>query len=306
MTTKSPSHFRQHIEDHFDEHDLDVLVRKRRQSYNVHWECDDEPLARLRPTGKGDEVELFWWDDDRWQAVGEFGLALPLDEALQLVTDDPDGLFFDEYADEDDDETEAWESHLPREVRERLETGARFVRAHMAVCSMFGAAAGGMFGHLPRALLAGTAAAFLSCLILVLWASRGRGILPIAYMAFLTALSACVGIITGSAVHGGLAGVFWPLLCGTLVGGLCNWLLWKGGFGSWWAGFLAGLNLAVALVGWWDLGGQFWGYVIVALFATAAGTTCREVVRFVLRPDLIPAPTVVVNVTHSEPKEGRD
>jgi hypothetical protein len=286
MNSVSHSYFRQHIDDHFDDHDLDMAVRKRKQSYNVYWACDDEPLARLRPTGKGDEVEVFWWDDDRWQPAKEFGLALPLDEALQYVTDDPDDLFFNEDPDEEDGETDndELELHIPRELRENLEATARVFHLYLSACSMFGAAAGGMFAGLPWALLAGATAAFSSCAILVLWGSRGRGFVPAAYMASMTAASACVGSISGSAVHGALAGTFWPLVCGALVGGLCNWLLWHGGFWAWVTGFLAALNLAVFFVGLSRLDGHFSGYLIVALFATVGAGMCRGLVGFVLRP----------------------
>ncbi len=284
MNRVSHSYFRQQIEDYFDEHDLDMAIRKRKQSYNVYWECDDEPLARLRPTGKGDEVEVFWWDDDRWQPPKEFGLALPLNEALKYVTDDPDDLFFDEDSDEEDGDTDDDEVYIPRELRQDLDATARAFHLHLSACSMFGAAAGGMFAGLPWALLAGATAAFSSCAILVLWGSRGRGFVPAAYLASMTAAAACVGSITGSAAHSALAGTFWPLVCGALVGGLCNWLLWRGGPWAWLAGFLAALNLAVSFVGQWGLDGHFSGYLMVALFATFGAGMCRGLVGFVLRP----------------------
>jgi len=45
MSKTSHSYFRQHIELHFDEHDIDVVVRKRKQGYAIYWADDEEPLA---------------------------------------------------------------------------------------------------------------------------------------------------------------------------------------------------------------------------------------------------------------------
>src|SRR3954451_12013267 len=48
------------------------------------------PLARLRPTGRDDEVEILWWRHGRWGAIGDFGgLRMPLDDALGHIADDP-------------------------------------------------------------------------------------------------------------------------------------------------------------------------------------------------------------------------
>lgn len=310
MTKISHSYFRQHIDDHFDAHDLEVTVRKRKNSYSVYWDYDDEPLARLRPTGKGNEVEVYWWDSDCWQPAREFGFVVPLDEALQYVTDDPDDLFFDSHSDGDDDEIADGQLHIPGELREDLEASARFFYLHLSACSMFGAAVGGMFAGLPSALLAGATAAFSSCAVLVLWALRGASLLPVVYMASITAVSACVGSITGSAVHGALAGNFWPLFCGALVGGLCNWLLWHGGFWAWATGFLAALNLTVYFVGLWQLGGHYSGYLMVALFTTVGAGICRGLVGFVLRPvrasDLIDTGKVVLDFKDPGPVSRRD
>lgn len=43
-------------------------------------------VARLRPTGKDDEVQVLWWRCDAWGAPGDFGpVIMPLDEALSFV-----------------------------------------------------------------------------------------------------------------------------------------------------------------------------------------------------------------------------
>jgi hypothetical protein len=50
-----------------------------------------EPLARLRLTGHGDEVVLLYPSHrGGWGALGDFGAsAMPLDEALQCLRDNP-------------------------------------------------------------------------------------------------------------------------------------------------------------------------------------------------------------------------
>lgn len=73
-----------------------LAVRRTRGGYSLHLEFDGTPVARLRPTGQDDEVEVLWWSHhERWEPVGDFGsLVLPLDEALQYIADDPVGCFW--------------------------------------------------------------------------------------------------------------------------------------------------------------------------------------------------------------------
>ena len=48
------------------------------------------PIARLRPTGKGDKVQVLWWNGERWAASGPFGVVtMPLDDALDYVAHEP-------------------------------------------------------------------------------------------------------------------------------------------------------------------------------------------------------------------------
>jgi hypothetical protein len=48
------------------------------------------PIARLRPTGDGDKVQVLWWNGQRWGAAGPFGIAtMPLDQALDYVASEP-------------------------------------------------------------------------------------------------------------------------------------------------------------------------------------------------------------------------
>jgi hypothetical protein len=40
----------------------------------------------LRPTGKGDDVQVLWWRREAWGNPGPFGReVMPLDEALEFI-----------------------------------------------------------------------------------------------------------------------------------------------------------------------------------------------------------------------------
>ena len=73
-----------------------VIIRRANKGYSLFIESDGSPIARLRPTGNGDEVEILWWSHgDKWEQIGEFGrVILPLDEALDFVAEDPYGCFW--------------------------------------------------------------------------------------------------------------------------------------------------------------------------------------------------------------------
>lgn len=73
-----------------------VIVRRAKGGYSLFGEEYGTPVARLRPTGNGDEVEVLWWSHrDKWEPVGGFGgVILPLDEALEYVAEDPLGCFW--------------------------------------------------------------------------------------------------------------------------------------------------------------------------------------------------------------------
>src|SRR3954454_1483411 len=43
-------------------------------------------VARLRPTGENDDVQILWWRGAGWATPGDFGpLIMPLNEALNFV-----------------------------------------------------------------------------------------------------------------------------------------------------------------------------------------------------------------------------
>ncbi len=67
-----------------------VLVERVNKGYSLFSAASGAPIARLRPTGTGDEVEVLWWRRERWAPFGGFGrLVLPLDQALDFIASEP-------------------------------------------------------------------------------------------------------------------------------------------------------------------------------------------------------------------------
>jgi hypothetical protein len=71
-----------------------VLIQIAAKGYSLFRGDRCQPVARLRPTGKGDQVEVMWWRG-RWEQIGDFGpFVMPLDEALEYIARDPMGCFW--------------------------------------------------------------------------------------------------------------------------------------------------------------------------------------------------------------------
>ncbi len=67
-----------------------VAIEPVRQGYSLFRAATRTPLARLRPTGQGDAVEILWWRWGRWRSIGDFGgLTMSLDQALHHVANNP-------------------------------------------------------------------------------------------------------------------------------------------------------------------------------------------------------------------------
>jgi hypothetical protein len=67
-----------------------VAVHKAGRGYTLVSDRTGLPVARLRPTGEADKVEVLWWNGQRWGASGPFGIAtMPLDKALDYVASEP-------------------------------------------------------------------------------------------------------------------------------------------------------------------------------------------------------------------------
>jgi hypothetical protein len=72
-----------------------VAVRKDAHGYSLFREDTGAPVARLRPTKSSHLMEVLRWSwRDRWDSIGDFGVHLPLDEALDYIADDPEGCFW--------------------------------------------------------------------------------------------------------------------------------------------------------------------------------------------------------------------
>jgi len=64
----------------------------RNKGYTLFNPHTGRPIARLRPYGRDDLMELLYWSlwRERWAAVGPFGCTVvPLDEALRIIDNEP-------------------------------------------------------------------------------------------------------------------------------------------------------------------------------------------------------------------------
>ena len=73
-----------------------VIIQRAAKGYSLFREDNGKPIARLRPTGKVDQVEVMWWSHrDKWEQIGDFGpLLMSLDEALMYIAKNTLGCFW--------------------------------------------------------------------------------------------------------------------------------------------------------------------------------------------------------------------
>jgi hypothetical protein len=59
-------------------------------AYHLYLLETKAPIARLKPTGNGDEIRLGYWSHRRrWEDVDDMGgVVLPLDEALEFIANE--------------------------------------------------------------------------------------------------------------------------------------------------------------------------------------------------------------------------
>jgi hypothetical protein len=68
-------------------------VVRARGGYTLYSLHTGGPVARLRPTGKGDRVQVPWWRREAWGDPGPFGReVMPLDDALDFIA--AEGFFW--------------------------------------------------------------------------------------------------------------------------------------------------------------------------------------------------------------------
>jgi len=71
------------------------IAERRNRGYSLFRANTGAPIARLRPFGRDDRVELLYWSSwkDKWAPTGPFGrTVLPLDEALRVIA--KEGIFW--------------------------------------------------------------------------------------------------------------------------------------------------------------------------------------------------------------------
>lgn len=66
-----------------------IPVRRVNRGYSLFSARTGAPVARLRPQSTVQRVEILWWRQDAWGAVGHFGAVFDLDEALAFIAEEP-------------------------------------------------------------------------------------------------------------------------------------------------------------------------------------------------------------------------
>ena len=70
-----------------------VEVLRANKGYTLYSRRTGGPVARLRPTGANDKVQVLWWRRDAWGNPGPFGReVMPLEEALESIA--TEGFFW--------------------------------------------------------------------------------------------------------------------------------------------------------------------------------------------------------------------
>ena len=63
-----------------------VEVVRANRGYTLYSRRTGGPVARLRPTGQDDKVQVLWWRGQAWAAPGDFGpVIMPLNQALAFI-----------------------------------------------------------------------------------------------------------------------------------------------------------------------------------------------------------------------------
>lgn len=230
------SEFRQRIEHHLARTNSDIVCRKRNDAYNLVRADDRTLLAKLKPTGQGDEVEIFWRDGNRWREVDEFGCVLPLAEALDLVLDDPDGLFLDAVKSEEPGPF----ASPPRAIADAFSSVV-----------LAAAVGGSLAGCLWSPLLGCVVGAVLAYVVFMVQIAAvmphpNLAVRLSVMLAGPVVLAAAVSGTLGAALNEAVATVWWGRLAGGLIGGLCGVLIHASRPLGWALSFLAGVLLAIS------------------------------------------------------------
>jgi hypothetical protein len=86
-----PDAVRERIAAHPWPHGVEVVRANR--GHTLYSRRTGGQVARLRPTGEGDDVQVLWWRREAWGTPGPFGpVVMPLDQALDFVA--TEGFFW--------------------------------------------------------------------------------------------------------------------------------------------------------------------------------------------------------------------
>jgi hypothetical protein len=74
-----------------------VRIQRQSNGVSLYREDNGRPIARLRPFGEGDSVEVLWWSHrGKWEQIGDLGpMVMSLDEALDYISKDSVGVFWE-------------------------------------------------------------------------------------------------------------------------------------------------------------------------------------------------------------------
>ncbi|MBM4091223.1 MAG: hypothetical protein FJ276_17645 [Planctomycetes bacterium] len=74
-----------------------VVIRRQANGISLFREDNGRPIARLRPAGEHDAVEVLWGSHrEKWEQIGDFGpRVMPLDEAFDFIFKKRIGVFWD-------------------------------------------------------------------------------------------------------------------------------------------------------------------------------------------------------------------
>jgi hypothetical protein len=73
-----------------------VRIQRQSNGISLYREDNGRPIARLRPFGEGDRVEVLWWSHrGKWEQIGDMGpVVMSLEEALSYISRDSIGVFW--------------------------------------------------------------------------------------------------------------------------------------------------------------------------------------------------------------------
>ena len=266
--------FRDRIVEHFEEVDLDVVCRKRKSGYAIYWDDDNEPLAKLRPAGEEDGVEVYSWEEGRWQPVEHLPGVTPLDDALDYITEDPDDVFF---AAGDDEDGESALAHAARQFPD----GAREYCVQVVRLSLVGGAVGGVFASPLAGAAGGAAAALLSPGVGQLLLLQPRtALMKVVLCGPPAAVVAAAAGALAASVHAQLGGGIGWMICASVLGALCAMFLFFGTLLARPLGLVAGVVAGMQLVDALAFTADTLRFTLVAIIGWGSAAACTANCRW--------------------------